>query len=741
MIDRKFLISLLCLAIIFNLSATGAMGGITFEGLVAHLKFDGDADDELGNVIAATFVGTPVFGAGVDGQALFLNGQTDYVDLGPEFGPAVIQPLTSFSISVWAKGNNVDSARVWPRACQFGNSDDSEYVALLPYSGGTPEEPAWGAMGGPRFELKKTGYGDGKENNLTLNAPNTAITPDEWANIVVVLDADRDYAAIYVNGELVKAGIYMGAAGLAYDTSDFTRNPSIIEKYDQNYIGNSADNSLFYGGIDDLQIYNRVLSPAEIDLIASGPPELAGKPKPRDGAIDVPQEVTLTWRPGEYVEGLSPKHRIFFSENFDDVNDGIGGIEQDAEYYPIEGSLKLDLGKTCYWRVDEANSTGGWDIGDLWRFTVIDHLAVDDFENYTDFSPNIIYEAWLDGWEVEANGSTVGYPDAPAAEQNIVHGGRQSMPFFYDNSGSANYSEAERSFSPAQDWTREDVGILSLWFKGHPPYVGGFTEGPVGIYTMTASGTDIWSGADEFHFAFKQVSGAASIIAKVESVGHTDPWAKAGVMIRDTLEADSRNVAILITPENGVRFQYRSTSGGITDRYFAEGITAPQWVKLERTEGGLVRGYYSEDGTTWTRFNLIQARMDMPIYVGLAVTSHNVDLTCEAKFSNVSFPDISVGPQWTNQDVGMLSNEAEPMYVTVGDSSGTAATVYHADPDAALINTWTEWNIPLMDLSNQSVFLTDVSELAIGFGGADNPQPGGSGLVFFDDIRLYPPTP
>jgi hypothetical protein len=68
--------------------------------------------------------------------------------------------------------------------------------------------------------------------------------------------------------------------------------------------------------------------------------------------------------------------------------------------------------------------------------------------------------------------------------------------------------------------------------------------------------------------------------------------------------------------------------------------------------------------------------------------------------------------------------------------------VYHDDPNATLLDTWTEWNIPLTDFSNAGVVLTDVSKLAIGFG--DNSpdtsgQPGGSGLVFFDDIRLYRP--
>jgi hypothetical protein len=370
---------------------------------------------------------------------------------------------------------------------------------------------------------------------------------------------------------------------------------------------------------------------------------------------------------------------------------------------------------------------------------------VDDFEAYNDYPPDDIFSVWKDGYDVDTNGALIGYdqPDIDAGEHfvetGIVHGGKQSMPYFYNNIGTATYSEAEYTFSPVQDWTRESVEILSLWFKGNRAYVSSFTEEPDGTYTMITSGTDIWAAADEFHFAFKQVTGAGAIIAKVDSIEHTDPWSKAGVMIRDTLDANSRNVAVFVTPENGIRFQYRSDAGTITQRYFAEGITAPQWVKLERTTGGLVRAYYSADGTTWERFNLTQVRMDMPIFIGLAVTSHNPDATCEARFSNVSFPDISVDPQWTDQDIGMLSNEAEPMYITVGDSSGTAATVYHAEPSASQIGDWTQWNIPLTELSTQGVILTDVSKLIIGFGDNSDPKFGGSGLVYFDDIRLYRP--
>jgi hypothetical protein len=469
----------------------------------------------------------------------------------------------------------------------------------------------------------------------------------------------------------------------------------------------------------------------------------AALPKPTNRATEVPQDAVLSWMAGDYAD----THDVYFGTVFDDVNDASRDndpnsvlVSQNQDVTTYEPPGLFGFAQSYYWRVDEFNDldpNSPWK-GNVWSFKVINYFIVDDFEDYTDFSPNIIYEVWMDGWEEPTNGSTVGYPDPPAAEQDIVHGGKQSMPFLYDNSGTANYSEAERPFSPAQDWTREDVGILSLWFRGHPAYVGGFTEGPTGTYTMVASGEDIWGNSDQFHFAWKEHSGAASIIAKVESVENTHGFAKAGVMIRDTLEADSANATLLITPENGVRFQFRNTAGGITDRFFEEGITAPQWVKLERTVGGLVRAYYSADGSTWTQLNLTTVAMNTPMYIGLALTSHDTALTCEAKFSNVTSDGTG---QWVNQDIGMLSNEAEPMYINVGDGSGTAATVYHANPDATLINTWTEWNIPLTDLSNQGVVLTDVSKLAIGFGSVDNPQPGGSGMMFFDDIRLYRPAP
>ena len=715
---------LICLAS-FVLAFGMVLTSVAQADLVGWWRFNegsGDtADDSSGNGHHGTLLGTPEWVIGPDGfgGALAFNPDTCIgVDCGV-FDPT--NGTGQFTVALWAYWDGTGTFQHFVTKSAGWGADTMMFQVEL-----------WGAHTSAQYTdrvgISYQGAGSVEFSIMTKN---------EWVHLTWTFDGTD--LTLFLNGvdEVCP--------------KPFSIGPDVDAPL---YIGVSHpdEGRTFHGSLDEIRIYDYALTETEIQIVMQGGegfPNALG-PNPANGAMHQDMGVSLSWRPGDFAAS----HDVYFGDNFNDVNEAgrtnpqdvlVSQNQEDTTYDPPG---LLEFGRSYYWRIDEFNDiepNSPWK-GNTWSFTVIDHFIVDNFEDYNDYSPDEIFSTWLDGWEDDTNGATIGH-DADFSkgenivETTIVQGGKQSMPFYYDNSSTANYSEAMRTFSPAQDWTREGVGVLSLWFRGHPPYVGGFTEGPAGTYTMTASGEDIWANADEFHFAFKQVTGASTIIAKVESLDNTHPFAKAGVMIRDSLDADSRNVAVLITPENGVRFQYRSTTGGITDRYFEEGLTAPQWVKLERTAGGLVRAYHSEDGVTWSRFDLTQVSMDMPIYVGLALTSHVTDLTGEAKFSNISFPDTSVEPQWTDQDIGMLSNKAEPMYITVGDGSGAAATVYHANPDATLINTWTQWNVPLTDLSSQGIVLADASRLAIGFGGADNPQPGGSGLVFFDDIRLYQPAP
>ncbi len=485
-------------------------------------------------------------------------------------------------------------------------------------------------------------------------------------------------------------------------------------------------------------------------------PVQARAPIPKDGEIvGIAEATSLRWTAGQ----TAARHDVYFGDNFEDVNPadisdetGIYRGRQDVSGYIFPQAL--EWGATYYWRIDEIEADNTMHIGPVWSFTVADYLLIDDFEDY-DAGKDQIWYAWKDGFGYgtpetppfyagNGTGSAVGDETTDSyTEETIVHEGGQAMPYFYNNSkqGFLNYSEVRMTLSYPRDWTQQGVEVLSLWFRGYPLYVGGFIEAPAGTYTMTASGVDIWDPSDQFHFAYKELSGAGAIIAKIESVSNTDDWAKAGVMIRDTLKADSSHAMVAITPGNGVWFGRRETAGDISVSTKEIGITAPQWVKLERTIGGLVRAYYSADGSTWTQLDIASVMMDMPAYIGLALTSHNADATCEAVFSNVSFPDTDIEPQWIDQDVGIIGNEPEPMYVTVANSDGTSATVVHPDLNAALIEDWTQWNIDLKSFSDPGVDLTDVNNISIGFGDKSDPQPGGSGKMYFDDIRLYRPTP
>jgi hypothetical protein len=492
-------------------------------------------------------------------------------------------------------------------------------------------------------------------------------------------------------------------------------------------------------------------------------------PNPEDGAVDVSPTQILTWDAG----AVAASHEVYFGADAEAVKNATTASPEykgpkalgEESYDPG----KLMLNTTYYWRIDEVNGVNPdspW-AGNVWSLTTGNFLVIDDFESY-DVGNNEIWWSWKDGLGYVAHGNEPAYPGngtgaavgdettASYTEETIVHGGNQSMPFFYDNNkqGYANYSEAELTLTEQRNWTEQDVAELSIWFRGNPASVGSFVESPVGTYTMTASGVDIWNQADEFHFAYKMLSGVGSIVARVESVEQTDVWAKAGVMIRETLDAGSKFAAVYITPTNpdgtatnGCRFQARTDTdiAATSDTSVATAeqtaIVALYWVKLERDITGNFRAYYSSNGTNWTSmsWNPQFITMSSNVYIGLALTSHNANATCQAVFSNVTTTG-NVSGQWTNQDIGIASNANEPLYVAVSNRTGTPAVVVHEDANAATIDTWTEWVIPLSIFADQGIVLTDVDKIAIGLGTKGNMTiPGGSGKMYIDDIRLYQP--
>ena len=196
-------------------------------------------------------------------------------------------------------------------------------------------------------------------------------------------------------------------------------------------------------------------------------PVRAREPSPDSGATDVDVDVTLGFRAGREAA----QHDVYLSTDEQAVIDGTAPVTTvtEASY----GPLSLDLGTTYYWKINEVNmaeTPTTWE-SDLWNFTTPQFLIVDDFESYNDLDPEDpaskrIFSVWVDGWQIPTNGSLVGYENPPFCEQTIVHGGKQSMPLFYNNTGGAAYSEAELPLSPPQDWTKAGIATLVLYFHG-----------------------------------------------------------------------------------------------------------------------------------------------------------------------------------------------------------------------------------------------------------------------------------
>ncbi len=463
-------------------------------------------------------------------------------------------------------------------------------------------------------------------------------------------------------------------------------------------------------------------------------PAQAREPQPADGAANVDVDSALSWRAGR--EAVS--HDVYLST---DPN-ALALVDTVAE--PTLASANLEFGKTYYWMVDEVNeadATPAW-ASDVWTFSTREYALVDGFETYNDDieAGTAIFDTWIDGW-VNGNGSTVGYFDAPFAEKTIVRTGTQAMPLQYDNSAAPFYSEAERTFVTAQNWTGNSADTLVLYVRGNAP---DFVEAADGSIVMSGIGADIWGTADEFRYAYKNLSGDGSIVARVDSLVQSNEWAKAGVMIRETLEPGSKHAFVAVTPtaSHGVSFQRRPVAGQDSANTDVADIEMPHWVKLTRT-GTIFTAQQSADGVTWTDIvasPAVDIQMNANVYIGLAVTSHDATISTAAEISNVSTTGNVTGA-WQTAEIGVaqpVGNSSESMYVMIEDATGKSVTITNADDAITARPTWQEWAIPYSELSG--VNLSRVEKMTIGVGSATSPSAGGTGVVYIDDIGFGHPA-
>lgn len=181
-------------------------------------------------------------------------------------------------------------------------------------------------------------------------------------------------------------------------------------------------------------------------------------------------------------------------------------------------------------------------------------------------------------------------------------------------------------------WQSRDIGTSTA----------GSTTVSGGAVSLTGSGRDIWNEQDGFRYYYQEVPGEFEMVVRVQSLTPTHGWAKAAIMMRETLDPGSPHKMVCVSSVHGTAFQWRSNLNGASfSTTPSEDGGPPRWLKLSRRQtlyslgGDILEASVSRDGVNWT---LATREPDhrASMLLGLAVTSHADGLLCTAEFDQLA---------------------------------------------------------------------------------------------------------
>jgi tetratricopeptide (TPR) repeat protein len=225
-----------------------------------------------------------------------------------------------------------------------------------------------------------------------------------------------------------------------------------------------------------------------------------------------------------------------------------------------------------------------------------------------------------------------------------------------------------REIAPSAQGSVQFDPAVNTYTIASPPPVLLFSDNEID-FSYPEPTSEMWHVCDELHFAYKKLNGDGSITARIESIDQAHWQSEVGVMIRNTLEPSSENVAIFVTPTGRVVPEYRAKQWEATQSVFSdvENVTLPYRVRLTR-KGNRFTAQHSSDGTKWhimkdessDQDSSIEISMDETVYIGLAITPGSPTLRTRARISYVTVagevkPD---GPFVQANNIGLL--EASP---------------------------------------------------------------------------------
>jgi len=326
--------------LIFLISLLLALGLVSAAraadpSLLGWYRFEGNAADSSDYANHGTAQGGPLWISGPPGYggAVRFDGADDYVGT----GKILLANVSQFTMAGWVAAGNPTASRIG----LFGQND----VIEMGFNGGNIS--IWISAGGATTQTAWT------FPNLT------------WHHVAVVADASMK---IYLDGQLAVTGT--GAAN--YGTSTYPFNIGGGGIWD-------ATGNWFSGSMDEVRVYNRALTQAEVQALAVR--HEATNPSPADGSAVAADVVGLAWAPG----GSAVLHDVYFSDSFADVNaarssdpmgpDKVYKARQSELTYPPGPfeTMPVTRGETYYWRIDEVNGVNVW-RGNIWSFTVVPNL-------------------------------------------------------------------------------------------------------------------------------------------------------------------------------------------------------------------------------------------------------------------------------------------------------------------------------------------------------------------------------
>ncbi|MHC4535151.1 MAG: LamG-like jellyroll fold domain-containing protein [Planctomycetota bacterium] len=705
---------------------TLALTGTVKADLVAHWRLDETsgtiAHDASGNGHDGTITSEPRWGAGKIGGALEFDGTDNVVELGAfdVVGPGI-------TLAGWLKPNSfaINDGRILTKANEWAENSHWWMLSTI------------GAEGETRLRFRlKTSDGQG---TTTLIASSGALEIGQWQHAAATWDGTT--MRLYLNGEEV-GSTAKGGDAVATDASvnaSIGSQPS--EAYDTDI---SHVNKFFDGFLDDVRLYNGALTQDEIQILmeASGGYPFAFGPTPADGTIYPDTWVNISWSPGDFAVS----HDIYFGDNFDDVNAGAESTFQvnQAGTFLVVGFPGFPFpdglvpGTTYYWRIDEVNDAepnSPW-IGPVWSFSIppTTAYAPDPADGAESVNLNVEL-SWTSGFGAKLH--YVYFGD----NFDDVSNATGALPL-----GTATYNPGPLEMAKTYYWRVDESDILET-YKGN---VWSFTtEGAVGspnpakgAMDVTQTPTLTWvpgvfADTHEVYFG----ADAASLELKASGNLGSESFEPGQLEWNTTYywRVDEANNANADSPWTGPIWSFTTANFLIIDDMEAyndidEGQPGSNnifYAWIDGYDNPAINGsVVGNEFPPYAEQTIVHGGLQsMPMTYNNAVGKSEATLTLTSN-RNWTVNGINTLTIWFQ---GEAANAPEQMYVILNGN----ARVDHDDPDAAQATTWTQWNIDLQAFADQGVNLANVNSITLGL----SSVTGGTGKMYFDDIRLYALTP